>query len=49
MSRSTKKGPYIDQNLLDKVLAMNAKAEKRKLKVWCRESTLTPEMVGHTF
>ncbi len=48
MSRSTKKGPYIDQNLMEKILAMNAKAEKRKIKVWCRESTITPEMVGHT-
>ncbi|MDE2293464.1 MAG: 30S ribosomal protein S19 [Elusimicrobia bacterium] len=49
MSRSTKKGPYIDQALLAKVLKMNEKNEKRKIKVWARASTVTPEMVGHTF
>ncbi len=49
MSRSTKKGPYVDQTLLAKVLKMNEKGEKHKIKVWCRSSTVTPEMVGHTF
>ena len=47
MSRSTKKGPYVDQTLLAKVLKMNEKGEKHKIKVWCRSSTVTPEMVGH--
>ncbi|OIO11180.1 MAG: 30S ribosomal protein S19 [Elusimicrobia bacterium CG1_02_63_36] len=49
MSRSTKKGPYIDETLLKKVQQMNEKGEKKRLKVWCRSSTVTPEMVGHTF
>lgn len=49
MSRSTKKGPYIDANLLKKVQQMNEKGEKKRVKVWARASTITPEMVGHTF
>ena len=49
MSRSTKKGPYVDQNLLGKVLKLNEAGKKGKIKVWCRSSTIIPEFVGHTF
>ncbi|MEK7562260.1 MAG: 30S ribosomal protein S19 [Patescibacteria group bacterium] len=48
MSRSLKKGPYIDQNLLEKVLKLR-KDEKVIIKTWARYSTISPEMVGHTF
>src|SRR5574343_1677216 len=48
MSRSLKKGPYIDQILLEKVLALR-KDEKKIIKTWARYSTISPEMVGHTF
>jgi small subunit ribosomal protein S19 len=48
LSRSVKKGPYVDQNLLRKVELMNQKGEKRVLKTWARASTVVPEMVGHT-
>jgi small subunit ribosomal protein S19 len=48
MTRSSKKGPYVDQNLEDKILRMNSRNEKRLIKSWARASTLTPDMVGHT-
>jgi len=48
MSRSTKKGPFIDGHLLEKITALNATGEKRVLKTWSRRSTVIPEMVGHT-
>ncbi len=48
MSRSLKKGPYIDQSLLKKVVAMNKSGEKRVIKTWSRRSTIFPELVGHT-
>jgi small subunit ribosomal protein S19 len=48
MSRSLKKGPYIDEILLEKVLALR-KDEKKIIKTWARHSTISPEMVGHTF
>jgi len=48
MSRSLKKGPYVDEKLLARVEALNAKGEKRVLKTWSRASTIVPEMVGHT-
>ncbi|MFH1725831.1 MAG: 30S ribosomal protein S19 [Elusimicrobiota bacterium] len=48
MSRSTKKGPYVDQALLKKVQKMNESGEKKRLKVWCRSCTIIPEFVGHT-
>jgi small subunit ribosomal protein S19 len=48
MSRSLKKGPYIDPRLLEKVLAIR-KDEKKIIKTWARYSTISPEMVGHTF
>ena len=48
MARSTKKGPFIDNHLLAKVEAMNARNEKKVLRTWSRRSTVIPEMVGHT-
>ncbi|MCK5618217.1 MAG: 30S ribosomal protein S19, partial [Candidatus Krumholzibacteria bacterium] len=48
MSRSLKKGPFIDQKLLKKILDMNKLGGKRVIKTWARRSTITPEMVGHT-
>lgn len=48
MSRSIKKGPYIVKKLLDKIIAMNEKNEKKVIKTWARSCTITPEMVGHT-
>ena len=48
MSRSVKKGPYIQPALLAKVQALNARNEKRVIRTWSRDSTLLPEMVGHT-
>lgn len=48
MSRSTKKGPYVDVRLLSRVEAMNKTNEKRPLKTWSRDSTIFPQMVGHT-
>jgi small subunit ribosomal protein S19 len=49
MSRSTKKGPYVQPKLLKRVLEMNEKGEKRILKTWSRSSTIFPDFVGHTF
>lgn len=49
MSRSTKKGPYVDANLLEKVQKLNSAGEKKKVRVWCRSCTVLPEFVGHTF
>lgn len=48
MGRSLKKGPYVVDNLLKKVQAMNVKGEKRVVKTWARSSTLIPDMLGHT-
>jgi small subunit ribosomal protein S19 len=48
MSRSLKKGYFIDDHLAQKVEAMNDKGEKRVIKTWSRRSTIIPEMVGHT-
>jgi small subunit ribosomal protein S19 len=48
MSRSLKKGPFIDTHLLEKVEAMNRAGEKKVVKTWSRRSTVVPEMVGHT-
>ena len=48
MSRSLKKGPFIDTHLLEKVEAMNRVNEKKVVKTWSRRSTVIPEMVGHT-
>lgn len=48
MSRSIKKGPYVEASLLSKIEDMNRKFEKKVVKTWSRRSTITPEMVGHT-
>ena len=48
MSRSLKKGPFVDTHLLEKVEAMNRSNEKKVVKTWSRRSTVIPEMVGHT-
>ena len=48
MSRSLKKGYFIDDHLAVKVTAMNDRGEKRVIKTWSRRSTVIPEMVGHT-
>ncbi|RME81725.1 MAG: 30S ribosomal protein S19 [Caldilineae bacterium] len=48
MSRSLKKGPYVDRKLLRKIEEMNRKGEKRVLRTWSRSSTIFPQMVGHT-
>jgi small subunit ribosomal protein S19 len=48
LSRSLKKGPYINEKLLAKVQQMNEKNEKKVIKTWSRQSTIFPEMVGHT-
>jgi len=49
MARSVKKGPFIDGHLVAKVEAMNASRDKRVIKTWSRRSTITPDMIGHTF
>ena len=48
MSRSLKKGPFVDPKLLKRIEDMNAAGEKRMLRTWSRSSTIFPEMVGHT-
>ena len=48
MSRSVKKGPYVEAKLLQRIEAMNEANEKKVLKTWSRASTIFPQMVGHT-
>jgi small subunit ribosomal protein S19 len=48
MSRSLKKGPYVDERLMQKLSALGPN-DKTVLKTWSRDSTIAPEMVGHTF
>src|SRR3977135_4713852 len=48
MSRSLKKGPFVDDHLLKKVDAQNAANERKVIKTWSRRSTIIPDMVGHT-
>lgn len=48
MGRSVKKGPFVDQKLLARIVAMNEKNEKNVIKTWSRASTIFPDMVGHT-
>ncbi|KYH35182.1 30S ribosomal protein S19 [Clostridium tepidiprofundi DSM 19306] len=48
MSRSVKKGPYVEERLLKRILEMNKKGEKKVIKTWSRSSTIFPQMVGHT-
>lgn len=49
MSRSSKKGPYVDEKLLAKVMQQKANGDKSPLKTWARQSSISPEFVGHTF
>ena len=49
MSRSIKKGPFVDEHLLKKVLKLNAENKKQVIKTWSRRSTILPEFVEHTF
>lgn len=48
MSRSLKKGPFVEPRLLERIVAMNESGEKNVIKTWSRASTIFPEMVGHT-
>ena len=48
MSRSSKKGPFIEQRLLDRITSMNDSGQKNMIRTWSRTSTVFPEMVGHT-
>lgn len=49
MSRSVKKGPYVDDSLLEKIAKANVNNDKKIIKTWSRRSDITPEMVGYTF
>ena len=48
MSRSLKKGPFVEEKLFSRIEAMNAKNDKKVIKTWSRASTIFPEFVGHT-
>jgi small subunit ribosomal protein S19 len=48
MSRSSKKGPFVQERLIGRIEAMNSSGEKRMIRTWSRSSTIFPEMVGHT-
>jgi small subunit ribosomal protein S19 len=48
MSRSSKKGPFVEDRLMDRIEAMNSSGQKTMIKTWSRTSTIFPEMVGHT-
>ena len=49
MSRSIKKGPYAEERLMSRILAMNEAGEKKVVKTWSRATTIFPQFVGHTF
>ena len=49
MSRSLKKGPYVDEKLYRKVEILNQEGERRPLKTWARRCTIVPEFIGHMF
>lgn len=49
MSRSLKKGPFVDHHLLKKVDKLNRESSKKPVKTWSRRSMIIPEMIGHTF
>jgi len=49
VARSIKKGPYINERLLEKVRKIEASGSKVVIKTWSRRSTITPELIGHTF
>ncbi|MFL5886649.1 MAG: 30S ribosomal protein S19 [Thermoleophilaceae bacterium] len=48
MSRSSKKGPWVEERLMSRIEAMNSSGSKQMVKTWSRTSTIFPEMVGHT-
>jgi small subunit ribosomal protein S19 len=48
MSRSSRKGPFVEERLLTRIAAMNDAGERRMIRTWSRTSTIFPEMVGHT-
>jgi small subunit ribosomal protein S19 len=48
VSRSSKKGPFVEERLMGRISAMNDAGEKRMVRTWSRTSTIFPEMVGHT-
>ena len=48
MSRSSKKGPFVEERLMSRIEAMNASGSKNMIRTWSRASTVFPEMVGHT-
>ncbi len=48
MSRSAKKGPFVDERLIKRIEQMNAAGQKKMIKTWSRASTIFPDMVGHT-
>jgi small subunit ribosomal protein S19 len=48
LGRSSKKGPYIDANLREKIAALNSSGERRVIRTWARASTIYPDMIGHT-
>ncbi len=49
MPRSLKKGPFVDDHLMEKVDKMNEAGEKKIIKTWSRRSTIVPDFIGHTF
>ncbi|MEK7672521.1 MAG: 30S ribosomal protein S19 [Patescibacteria group bacterium] len=49
MSRSSKKGPYIDPKMMKKVEKVNETGQKKPIKTWSRDCTIAPEFIGHTF
>jgi small subunit ribosomal protein S19 len=48
MGRSTKKGPWVEERLMGRIMAMNEAGNKKMVKTWSRTSTVFPDMVGHT-
>ena len=49
MARSVKKGPFVQDSLMKRVLGLNSRSEKKVVKTWSRSSTVLPDFVGHTF
>ena len=49
MGRSSKKGPYVDERLMTKVMRLNENGDKKPIKTWARDCAIPPEFVGHTF
>ena len=49
MGRSSRKGPFVDQHLMEKIVKLGKSAERKPIKTWSRRSTITPDFVGLTF